>query len=209
MTRQTRWMVGAAVLLPALWLLAGPQIGNAADDDLPKDVKEGIQKIADLLEKDKGDDAKKEAMALAKAKNYDGAKVGGLKDPMHAFALRSKGGLGIGSKADAIKPDGIEAKIIDLGKKSLPAATLKDQADDIKKAAYLSLAIAELTAAATPTKDDPKKKIKDWEKWTKEMQTASKDLAAAADKKDAKGIMNAAKSLDGTCSACHQDFRPK
>src|SRR5262249_52488969 len=146
MTRHARWIAVAAALLLGLWLI-GPQFSSAADDEVPKDVRDAIDKITELEEKGKEEDAKKEAVAFVKKKDYDGGKVGGLKDPMHAFSLRSKGGLGIGSKANEIKPDGIEAKIMDLGKKTLPAATMKSQADDLKKMAYQSLALSEITMA--------------------------------------------------------------
>jgi hypothetical protein len=204
-----RQLIGSAALLFGLWLLGNPQFAAAADDEVPKDVKEAILKIADLIDKGKDADAKKEAEDLVKKKGYDGLKVGGLKDPMHALSLRSKGGFGVGDKVGAYKPDGIEGQIISsLNKKALTEKDLKSKAGDLKKMGNVVLAVAEITAAATPKKDDGKKKVKDWQKWTKEMQDAAKELNAGVDKADGKAVFNAAKKLDGTCSACHQDFRP-
>jgi hypothetical protein len=194
-----RWALGAGLLLGGMALFTAPAGLNAADE-VPKDVKEAILKIADLLEKGKTDDAKKEAQALAKKQGYDPAKdVGGFKDPMTIFKPKSKGGLGIGGKGD-----GIEATIITLGK----GTKSKLGMDDLKKAAYVTLAIAEITAASPPTKNGPKKKVADWEKWAKDMEAASQDLIKAIEKKDNKGIATSAKNLDGNCSECHQVFRP-
>jgi hypothetical protein len=201
MTRQTRWAVGAGVLLFGLCLLTGTSVSTAADDKIPDDVKDAILKIADLIEKGKTDEAKKEAEALVKKKEYDGGKVGGLAEPMRIFKPKTKGGLGIGSKGD-----GIEATIISLGKGTKPKLSM----DDIKKAAYITLAVTEITHAATPKKDDGKKKVKEWEKWTKDMQGVATDLAKETSEKkpDLKKVSASAKNLDGTCSECHQVFRP-
>jgi hypothetical protein len=190
-------MAGAAALLLGLCFLAGPRFSSAADE-VPADVKDAILKVADLIQKGKMDDAKKEAAALAKKKNLDGAKLGSLKDPMHLFKSKKDGGIGMGPKGASI-----EATIISMGK-----AKPKESMDDIKKAAYITLAIGEITAAATPKKDDGKKKVKDYEKWTKNMMDAAQDLIKAADKKDTKGVSAASKNLDGTCTDCHQTFRP-
>ncbi len=208
MTRLMRRTIGTAALLLGLGLLAGPQFALAADDEVPKDVKEAILKIADLIDKGKMDDAKKEAEDLVKKKKYDPLTVGKFKDPMHALSLRTKGGLGVGSKPGEFKPDGVEAQIMSLGKKALTATALKKDADELKKMAEITVAVADITAAATPKKDDGKKKVKNWEKWTKEMRDAALELKAAAEKKDSKAILNAAKNLDGSCTSCHQDFRP-
>lgn len=204
-----RQWIGCAALLFGLWLLANPRSVTAAEDEVPEDVKKAILKIADLFEKGKDADAKKEAEDLAKKKNYDPLTVGKFKDPMHAFSLRSKGGFGVGDKPGAYKPDGIEAQIImALNKKVVPEKDLKAKAADYKKLAYVTLALAEITAAATPKKNEGKKKIADWQKFTKEMQDAAKELATGVEKADGKTVFNAAKKLDGSCTGCHQDFRP-
>jgi len=207
MTRQIPRLLGTAALLLGLSLLAVPA-PVTADDDVPEDVKAAVNKIADLLEKGKADDAKKEAEALVKKKNYDPLTVGKFKDPMHVLSLRSKGGFGVGDKAGAWKPDGIEGQILSLKQKVMPEKDLKAKAADLKRLAYVTLAVTEITAAATPKKNDGKKKITDWQKYTKEMLEATKEFTAGVEMGDNKAVFNAAKKLDSSCTSCHQDFRP-
>src|SRR5436309_376013 len=87
----------------AIGFLVAAGSGNAADDT--KEVRQNIEKIADVMEKNDMAAAKKQAEALPKDLEAD--------DIMSLFSMRKAkgGGIGIGSKAGAIKPDGIEAKI--------------------------------------------------------------------------------------------------
>lgn len=46
-----------------------------------------------------------------------------------------------------------------------------------------------------------------WERWSKDMATAGKELCEAGGKSDAKAIVTALKKLDGSCNNCHNDFK--
>jgi len=214
MKRNARAVVsGIAALFLGLGLLTGPaDTSRAADDEVPKELKDAILKIADLLEAGKTEAAKKEAVALAKKENLDGFKVGSLQMLMRPFRLRSNKGFGIGDKPGVIKPDGIESKFgsMHMAKKALSPKALADEGPALKKAAYISWAIAEVTAASPPSKENDKKTKADWKKWSTEMTESSQELAKALGdpKPDPKAVYNAARKLDGTCTSCHQPFRP-
>src|SRR5258708_27600520 len=115
--------LGAAALVAAIGLLL-VNGGSAADkENAARDV---VLKMADALEKDDAAEAKKQADALKQAS---------VEDIMGLFKLRTKDGLGIGTKAGAITPDGIEAKLISVGKKAPTAKDLDAQSADLARAA--------------------------------------------------------------------------
>lgn len=210
MKRSTQGMIGLAALVLGLGLVAGS--GAADDNEVPKELRDGIYKIADLLEKGKTDEAKKESAALTKKSGCDGGKPGSCTDLMHGLAVRAKKGFGVGTKPGAIKPDGIEAKIQILGddKKKLTPKLLENEAADIQRMAYISAAIGMITLDATPKKDDGKKKASDWKKWATEMVEFGVKLGDAAGKGKAavpKDVQIAARNLDGSCTSCHEVYR--
>lgn len=208
MTRHTWGKVFAACgLVLGIGLIAATS--NAADDNVktPQFVKDAVLKIAALEEAGKKDEAVKEAAALAKKAKFDGGTPGSCDTLMHVFAPRKKGGFGFGATAKSTQ-DGIELKIQALGeKKPLTKTAMTKEGPDIQKMAYVTLAMADVTLAAAPKKDNGKKKVKDWVKWTQEMRSAATQLAAAAAKGDPKTVYNTSKNLDGTCSSCHEVFR--
>jgi hypothetical protein len=122
-----------------------------------------------------GDDTKAATKGLAK---FD------LNEAMGLLKLRSREGLGLGPRGGAYpaKEDGIEAKIMALASKELPAAQLKTQAADLEKAAYVVAALAHVSEAHTPARKVGAKDPKDWAKFTEEMKRGSMGLAAAVKK---------------------------
>jgi hypothetical protein len=208
MTRKARWLVAGAGALVACWALSSPGAGAAEEElEIPKDVKDTVLNMAKLIADGKGDEAKKLGAALVKKKDYDGSKLGSTKEVMHVFSQRKYKGFGFGEKPMKTA-DGIEAKIMDLGKKVMTPTKLKTDMPALKQLAYVTLAVAELTAISGPKKDVGKKLKKDWDKYAKEMQDGSKALLDAIEEKDekkaVKAINIAAKTLDGTCTSCHQ-----
>jgi cytochrome c556 len=189
-------LAGAALLALGICILVAGS-GNAADEN-EKAARAALRKVADLI--DKGD------LGAAKAAAKDIAKKYELEEVMHAFQLRTKKGEGLGEKPGAITPDGIEAKLINLAKKALPAKQLEKEADALARAAYISAAIAEVANFKVPEKD-AKKNPKDWIAWTKDMTDAAQDLAKAAKAKDPKGVKEAANKLNTSCNNCHGVFR--
>jgi len=207
MKKSTRGMYcGALALILGMGLVAR---SRADDEEVPKNVRDAIMKIAGLLDKGKLEDAKKEAAAIAKTAGYDGSKPGSCESLMHVFAVRVKKGFGVGTKPGMIKPDGIEAKIQVLGddKKKLTDKTLKNESADIKTLALVSAAIGDIAVEATPKKDDGKKKAADWKKWSQEMHDYGLKLAEASGKSDTKAVQIAARNLDGSCTSCHEVYR--
>jgi len=191
MSRHARVLgVGAIVLA----LAAAYVTGDLAADE--KSAKEGIDKLAKSLEKGSPDKAALESM-----------KKEHLDEIMYLFKLRKSGGFGVGANAGAITPDGIELKIISLGKKTLKG-DLDKQADAIAEAAYRTAAIADVAIHMCPVKKKMgDKDPKDWEKWSKGMKDAAMELAKAAKAKDPKKVEAAAKRLNDNCQQCHGVFR--
>jgi len=189
------WVAGLAGLALGLGLLsAGP--GSAADD---KTLPDGVQKVAAALEKKDTAGAKKLAEEIAKKAQMD--------DIMHLYALRTKKGLGVGSKAGAISPDGIERKLMDLAKKKLDDKALGDESPALTEMGYSMAALALIAGSKPPDKDEGKKKKKDWVSWSDELQKQAIEFASAAKDKKAAELHKAAKGADATCTKCHDVFR--
>jgi cytochrome c556 len=192
--------LGAAGLLLGLGVLAG----RAADD---KELQATVQKTATAFEKNDVAEAKKLAAEVAKnTKDFE--------DVMHLFAPRTPKpakrppGWGVGPKSGVITPDGIEKKLEALADKGkLPADRLNAEADALTEMGYRVAAIGEVSLAKKPAKDEGKKKVADWVKWSQEMRSAGLALAAAAKKKDAAGVEKAAKMANDSCTKCHAVYR--
>src|SRR5947209_11173231 len=111
-------LVGSAVLACGVWGL------RAAD---PKDAKAGVLKVAGLFEKKDGDAAKKAAADFAKGAD--------LAEVMTLLHLRTKKGLGIGPKPNALRPDGIENFFTNLDKRAPAKAVLNAHGAELERAA--------------------------------------------------------------------------
>ena len=126
---------------------------------------------------------------------------------MQAFKPRSKGGLGIGSTPDAIKPDGIEQKFIAIGKskKGLSKSDLSTQAEALANAAAVTKAIGEVTIHYADK--DGKKNPTKWKQYVTEMQKAATDFLPRPRRATGRGSRRRwARSTTG-CINCHSDFR--
>jgi hypothetical protein len=218
----TRWLASLA----ALWVLGlalldvvGPGIAADKDEKVSPEQKAAreqalasVQQIADMLGDDKkAEDIQKKAKELADSMIKLDFGVQAVEPIMAPLKLRSKGGMGIGAKAGVYDPDGIEAKIIGLAKKKLTAGEIKNQADDIAKLAKITAAVAEVSALHKPEKKVADKKPEDWAKWSKDMRESALALAdqVKAAKPDPDAIKKTATKLNGTCTDCHDKFRPK
>jgi soluble cytochrome b562 len=196
MSKQARvWLAGVVVFAFGLGLLLAG-FGRAGDVD----VKGDIIKIAKALEKNDKGIAKKNVEALAKG-------IDDVYDMMWLFKPRAKKGLGVGPKPGAVTPDGIELKLISLGRDSLGAATLNKEARAIEEMAYVAAAIAQVTIAKVPPKDEGKKKRKDWIEWSTDMHDTALKLAQAAKMKAAGDVKTLASKLNNACNSCHSVFR--
>ncbi len=192
----TKFAAGAAVLTLAMGLLT-TESRSAAQ---LADVREAVQKIADALAA--GDQATAEKLAKELAKED-------LGDVMNTMALRKankKMAFGVGPKDAKISPDGIEAKLISLGKKPMEKQVAKESGP-LTEMGYRVAAIAEVAKNKAPAKDEGQKKKADWIKWSEEMSKAGHEFSEAAKAKNAAGVKTAAAKLNRTCSDCHGVFR--
>ncbi|HLJ91910.1 MAG TPA: hypothetical protein VKU02_01825 [Gemmataceae bacterium] len=193
-------LTGTAVLSLAIGFMAAG-IGAAADDKA--DLRSVVQKIADALEKNDSDQAKKLAQEVAKGHD--------VEDVMHLMSKRDPQGkakvFGVGKKPGAISPDGIEAKIQNMGKKPLPPTQMDKEAADLTEMAYRVAAIAEVAHAKPPEKDEPKKKKKDWLDWSDSMKKKALALAESTKAKKPADARKAVADLNSTCNECHGVFR--
>jgi hypothetical protein len=201
------WIIGVAGVALAVALLSG-EWSSAADD---KALQESVKKLAAAIEKKDTDGAKKLAEEIAKKDANE--------DVMALFAPRTKAdgkigrGLGVGDKPGAIKPDGIERKLMGLAEKDNlpPAKQLDDESQALTAMGYHMAALAMIAHASEPSdkdkKDVFKKRKKDWLTWADELRDASLQFAAAAKDKKASELHKAAAKADGACTKCHNVFR--
>jgi len=215
-----RWLAAliATIVLGIGLLVAVNAAAADKDKETPeekaarKDAQEAVVQLADMMgDAKRGDDVKKMAKELSERMIKADIGEDAVKPVMSPLRLRDKGGLGVGPRAGAYDPDGIEAKIMALAKKKLPAAELKKQADDIARLASITAAIAEVADLHAPPKKVGPKDPKDWKKWSNEMRDDALDLANAVKKAkpDPDEVKKVATKLNGTCTDCHDKFRPK
>jgi hypothetical protein len=162
-----------------------------------------IQRLANLVAN--RDDAALQREAEAVAKKYKER-----RPLMHLFTKRAEkgGGLGVGKQIGAIVPDGIEAKIQSLAKKSPSTAELEELGDDLVRMTQVTAAVAEVIKH----KCEVDKKVGyldplDWKHWCEEMHQSSLDLAEAVQARDGAKVMAAAAKLHSICNNCHRVFR--
>jgi cytochrome c556 len=194
-----------AVLALGLCLLSSAVSRGDDDDEQEKaDIKEAgkatdqLKKLIEAFEKDKGvADAAKDLNKKTDLKHIMWA----------AYKPRDKGGLGVGDKAGAIKPDGIEAKLISMSKKEMTAAQLTKEGPDLIKMGEVAKSMAEIAELNTPKKNEPKKPIADWTKYNTMQRTAAKDFIDAVKANKPDKLLDATKNLYSSCTNCHSVFR--
>ncbi len=205
MHKFARVLSGVAVLAALGALFLATARGRDDDDDKEKAMKTAAARVAvlklvgDLGGKD--DDLKKEAADVAI--KHD------IEFVMNQFKPRDKGGLGVGPAPGTAKYDGIETELLFLGKKAMPPKDFAAQQAALKEMAEVSLAIAEVTPNYAPKKDEAGMPIKDWLKFADDMKKQSRDLIDALKGGDPKMVQDKANILNGSCDACHTEFRDK
>jgi hypothetical protein len=167
--------------------------------------------VVATIEKQADDVGKKDWTALTK-QGEEVAKKHELMDIMNLMKLRNAPGkvqgMGVGKEPGKIKPDGIDAKIINMSRNPMAQATLNREQPDLIRLAQITAAIASATIHQCPV--DKKMGDKDpatWKKGMEEMHKASMDLIEALKKKDPKEVQKATFKLRGTCTDCHTIFR--
>jgi hypothetical protein len=187
-------IAGAGVLLAgALGLLTAVSSQGAADDD-PKTVQEAQQAVLKLMETmGKGGNGKEQAQAIHEKFKDD------LKAVMTVFKPRDKGGIGVGPRG---RGDGIELKIIALGKRAPSKGDLGKLRPDLETIARVSKAMAEVADQYPQTKNQDM-----WKKFNEEMRKGADELLEAAHGDDPKAVKTAANNLNASCTNCHSAFR--
>jgi Cytochrome C' len=189
------------VIRAAFLVLAFGVVASARSRIAPTDgeIRGEILKLADAIEK--GDDATQgHANEIAKKTE--------LEDVMDLFRLRAKKGLGVGDRPGAVTPDGIEALIMNLGKRELRKDQLAAESKDLARAAYVTAAIAEIAENKCPVeRKQGEKDPKSWRSWAKDMRKNALELAKASQSRNAKAVKTAATKVNSSCNACHAVFR--
>jgi hypothetical protein len=193
MSRQVwLWSVGIGMLaLGGVVLLADR--GGAGE---PNKYKASVLKIADAFKKGDKAGAEKEAAALAK-------KVDSLDELMELFKKRDKNGLGVGPKPGVVTPDGIEIKLVTMGRDAPTATALKKEAEALEEMGYAIAAMGAITKHKAPTKG----KAKHWMDLCDEMVTSGLKLSAGAKAKSSGDLKTAASKVNNSCNSCHSEYR--
>jgi hypothetical protein len=195
MRRHRMSMVGLALAALAAFYVAQ---GSRAGED--NKVAGLIDKIAAAHKKGDKAAAEKEGKAVSK-------EIGELYEAMDLMKPRTKGGYGVGPKKGAIMPDGIEQMLLKIGRDAPTPGFMNKSSDALEEMGHRIAAIAEISIAKAPTKDQGKKLVKDWMEWSKDMRDSALELAAASKAKSGANVKTAASKLNNACNSCHTVFR--
>jgi hypothetical protein len=133
-------------------------------------------------------------------------------DLMDHFNVKAK-------KGDGIHPDlqsnvrlkgalnGVEEKIRALTLKELTAAAMKKEAKELELMAYRCAVVGALTYCYSPATKVAAKDPAEWRKLSLQTRDSGRELAVAAAKSDAPGVLRASNALSTACSQCHVVFR--
>lgn len=168
---------------------------NAFDEKDQKEAQKAIHELAKLLADGKDGAAKS---AEVKKKFED------LEPIMHSYKPSPKGGIGYGMAGPG---DSIEQKIINMGKRTTAAATLKKEQADLVKMAYINAAIADIAVHYAPAKPKNGKGAKEWKQFCADQKTASLELVKAVQAGSSEKVKAAATKMNDACNNCHADFR--
>jgi hypothetical protein len=189
--------VGSIASALVVWSLA--LVSRAADDD--KELRDSIEKLADVMAKKDLATAKTQGEAIAN-------KLDEVAPVMDLLKPRGDGGLGVGPKPGGITPDGIEKKLLDMGKHPVTAVQAGSQGDALARLGDQVAAVAEVAQHKCPVKKkEGDKDPKDWQTWCQDMRQGGLELADAAKAKDAAKIKAVVTKLNSNCSNCHSIFR--
>lgn len=156
--------------------------------------KDGLDKIADAIEKGNLVAAKK--LAEDYAKKFDSN-----EELMNAFAKVKGDGLGVGGKG------GIEMEIRDLAKNGIAAADLKARAKDLVRMTDHTTSVAYVSERFGITKEV--KKGMPYTKLAMDLVAAADDLKKAINAQNPAAVQKAANKVDQACIVCHSIYRGK
>ena len=190
-----RMAVGSALAL-GVWLLASG--GRAADEDEDEKAAKAAQKDIVELAGSMKDGKLNPAQVQAVRKKHE------LEHIMYVFKPREKGGLGVGPKGPG---DGIEFKLINLGKRAPAKMALQKQKDDLIRMARVTAVMGDLTALYPPPKSKMGKTPADWKKYSEDMKKTALEFIKAVEGGDPRKVKAAAENVNTSCNDCHTGFR--
>ncbi len=133
------------------------------------------------------------------------AKKNDIVPVMYLFKPRNErypNAIGYGAKGEAV-----EIKIMNLAKKTLPAAQLQKESADLITMAKQTKAIGELNKYYAPKTKKAGKDPKDWHKYNDEMQKYADDLIEAVKSGKPDAVKKVSNALNSACVNCHGIFR--
>jgi hypothetical protein len=188
MSRHARGLAVGTLLTLGIWVLAVFTPVGAFDD------------IAD---------AQKDILKLAKAGKVDAAQAKAIRKKyddlgtiMTIYKPKAKKGLGFNKTAQ-----GIELKIINMGKRALSKATLAKESKGLIEMAHINMVIAEISKQYAPSKPKGGKTPAMWNNYADETKKAAEALIKAVKSGDPARVKSAATNLNSACNGCHADFR--
>ncbi len=191
--RRHAWLLSAVgALALGVSLLAVARGRDKDEDDKLKAAAAAAPDVNKLADAAADPAALKKAAAAIAAKDE-------LLPIMWAFKPQAKGGLVAGQ--------GIELKLIGLGKKALPASALAAQAAELKRMAEISRGIAEVTPDYASKFTKSPKEASQWKGYAEEMKKASDEMLAAVKANNPKSIKDAVNHVNASCNDCHTAFR--
>jgi hypothetical protein len=192
MRTNPRSLLFGAVAISAVSLLVTRIV---ADDKEVVAARQGTIDLAKLIETGKGADN----LVAALRKQRRAVPV-----IMQAFKPRAENGIGVGSPGPK---DGIEVKVVSLGKVLQRPNKLADEKADLVRMGYVAAAIAEVLPGSAPPVARGGKGRKEWEQYAGEMKGAALRLVAAAKRGKPDEVRAASKALHMACNTCHESFR--
>jgi hypothetical protein len=191
-----RWgVLGLALFAAVGFVLAGND----------KAIRDKAIKLGEALENKDDATAKKLLDELIQLEDADPETLMNLLGKRND---KGTGGLGIGDKPGAIKPDHIDKKFDEMTKKALTKKELDDHGAALARAAYQTAGLMKAFAKKCPKKvksgdQDPKQ----WEAWSEECNKYALELAEALKAKKADEAKKACDKMYNACSACHSVWR--
>ena len=121
---------------------------------------------------------------------------------------REKGGLGVGAQADAIYPDAIELKLLQMGgRKGITAADFNANKAAYQRIAEIICAVAEATPYYGAKYARRPGQLRRWNAFANDMRVWGHELRRVVKAKDVMNLQTVARKLNQSCSDCHASLR--
>lgn len=196
----TRFWIAATLVVAVFAIGAHGDKDKDKKEDEDKEVKEAQKMVLDLCKDVAGGKVAEKDLAATAGKIRK--KFEELNTVMHIYKPGAKGGIGYGKAGQ-----GIELKLIDMGKRAPAAGVIAKEKDDLIRLANINLAMSYITYHYAPTKVVKGKGPKEWKQYTDDMKKASLDLRKAIQGGKGADIKKVSNDLVNSCNNCHGDFR--